>query len=212
VIEPLDFALFLAAATVIAVTPGPGIFYVGARALSGGRGEGIASSLGTGLGGMVHIVAGAVGVSALLMASAEAFTLLKLVGAAYLVWLGLRTIRSAAVAPGLPLAIAAAGRWRAFREGVVVEALNPKTAAFFLAFLPQFIDPARGDAGLQFILLGLVSVTLNTLSDVVVAFAAASLGARLATRPRVVQRMRQASGGVLCGLGLALLAARRPAG
>jgi threonine/homoserine/homoserine lactone efflux protein len=210
-IAPLDLALFLAAATLVAVTPGPGIFYVAARALSGGRAEGIASSLGTGLGGMVHVVAGAVGVSALVMASAEAFTLLKLAGAAYLVWLGLRTIRAAATAPVPVLGMPPAGGWRAFSEGVVVEALNPKTAAFFLAFLPQFVDPARGEAGLQFVLLGLLSVTLNTLADVVVAFAAASLGGRLVARPGAVRRMRQASGGVLCGLGVALLAARRPA-
>src|SRR3954466_392113 len=90
-LDPLSFLLFLATALVIAITPGPGLFYVAARTLSGGRSDGLASTFGTGLGGLVHVVAGAFGVSAVVMASAEAFTILKLVGAAYLVWLGIKT-------------------------------------------------------------------------------------------------------------------------
>jgi threonine/homoserine/homoserine lactone efflux protein len=207
-----DFLLFLAAATVIAVTPGPGILYVAARSLSGGRAEGIASSLGTGIGGCAHIAAGALGVSALVLASAEAFTALKLLGAAYLLWLGVRTMRDARQPLDLALPVRAAGAGRALREGIVVEALNPKTAAFFLAFLPQFVDPAAGRVGWQFVLLGLVSVGLNTGVDVLVAFAAASVRARAAGRAGLVRRMRQASGGLLMALGLGLLLARRPAG
>src|SRR5258705_7458303 len=148
-----NVVLFFLAALVIAVSPGQGIFYVAARTLAGGRDEGLASSLGTGLGGLVHVAAGAVGVSALVLASAEAFTLLKIAGAIYLVWLGIKTMREARVDPAT--AIITTGATRAFREGIVVEALNPKTAAFFLAFLPQFVDPTAGPVWLQFLLLGM---------------------------------------------------------
>src|SRR5581483_2589815 len=165
------FTFFLGAALVIALTPGPGLFYVAARTLAGGRREGLASSVGLGLGGLVHVVAGAAGLSALLMASAEAFTAVKLVGAAYLVWLGIKTIREASVA--LPQEVAVTGAARAFREGVLVESLNPKTAAFFLALIPQFLEPARGHVALQFAVLGLVSVLLNTLADITMVVMAA---------------------------------------
>src|SRR5215207_2257182 len=163
----IQLALYFAAALVLAVTPGPGIFYVAARTLAGGRREGVASSFGTGLGGMVHVLAGSLGVSAIVLASAELFTALKLVGAAYLVWLGLRTFQSARRDASTALdggsAAPPIGPRRAFRDGVLVEALNPKTAAFFLAFVPQFVDPAGSYPALQFMALGLVSVALNTL-------------------------------------------------
>ncbi len=198
---------FTLAALLIALTPGPGIFYVAARTLAGGRGEGLASSFGTGLGGLVHVVAGAMGVSAVVMASAEVFTAVKLVGAAYLIWLGVRTYREAGV--GGFDAAPPSGVRRAFRDGVVVEACNPKTAAFFLAFIPQFVDPARGDVWLQFALLGAMSVALNTGVDVVVAFGAARARDGLASRPGLVRRLRQASGVFICGLGATLAVARR---
>lgn len=201
-----SFALFLAAAIVIAVTPGPGILYVAARTLAGGRDEGIASSFGTGLGGLVHVLAGAAGVSALVMASAEAFTVLKVAGAAYLVWLGLKTIREAGAE--LAIDLQTTGSRRALREGVLVEALNPKTAAFFLAFIPQFIDPA-GAVAAQFAALGLTSVALNTAVDVVVAYSAARARSSFANRPALLKRIRQGSGSVMCGLGASLLLARR---
>jgi threonine/homoserine/homoserine lactone efflux protein len=204
-----NLVLFLGAALVLAATPGPGLFYVAARTLAGGRGEGLASSFGTGLGGCVHVVAGAVGVSALVTASAEAFALLKLAGAAYLLWLGFKTIREARAAAA-PLGMAAMGADRAFREGVVVEALNPKTAAFFLAFIPQFVDPSGGGVALQFVVLGLVSVALNTLVDVVVTRMASRARDGLARRPDLIRRLRTASGAVICGLGASLALARRP--
>ncbi|HYF53394.1 MAG TPA: LysE family translocator [Salinarimonas sp.] len=214
--DPAQIALFLAAALVLAVTPGPGLFYVAARALAGGRAEGVASSLGTGLGGMAHVLAGSVGVSAIVLASAELFTALKLAGAAYLVWLGLRTIlaarreaasllRGAGAAPPI-------GTRRAFREGVLVEALNPKTAAFFLAFVPHFVDPGRGSAALQFAVLGSLSVALNTLADIAVAVAAGRVRDGAAARPGLVRRLREASGGAMMALGVGLALARRPAG
>lgn len=207
-IDATAFALFLLAAGLIAVSPGPGLLYVAARSLSGGFADGVASSFGTLFGGMVHVAAGALGVSAIVMASAEAFSILKLAGAAYLVWLGIRTFRAARVAT--PLAIEAAGSRRAFREGILVEALNPKTAAFFLAFIPQFIDPAAGSVALQFVLLGSISVLLNTAADLLVARFAASVRDGFAGRPSIVARLRQGSGLLLCGLGVGLAFARRP--
>jgi threonine/homoserine/homoserine lactone efflux protein len=103
------------------------------------------------------------------------------------------------------------GPQRAFREGVLVEALNPKTAAFFLAFVPQFVDPAEGDVALQFVVLGFMSVALNTLADIVVAFAASSIREGAAARPALIRRLREASGGAMAALGIGLALARRPA-
>jgi threonine/homoserine/homoserine lactone efflux protein len=209
-----QLALYLAAAFLLAITPGPGIFYVAARTLAGGRAEGVASSLGTGLGGMVHVLAGSLGVSALVLASAALFTVLKLVGAAYLVWLGLRTLQAARRDAANVLAGGTVeppiGPRRAFREGVVVEALNPKTAAFFLAFIPQFVDMA-GSVALQFVVLGFISVVLNTLADVVVAFAASGIRDGAAARPELIKRLREASGGAMIALGIGLALAKRPA-
>ena len=140
--DPAQMLIFLLAASLIALSPGPGIFYVAARTLSGGRRVGIVSSLGTGIGGLAHVFAGAAGVSTLVMASAEAFTVLKLAGAVYLVYLGLKTFNEAKV--DLDLSIADPHHEDgAFRDGIVVEVFNPKTAAFFLAFIPQFIDASR---------------------------------------------------------------------
>lgn len=209
-----QFALFLSAALVLALTPGPGLLYVAARSLAGGRIEGIASSLGTGLGGMVHVVAGAFGISALIMASAELFATLKWIGVAYLVWLGIKTLRSATadrIDQSVLIPSVQTPDWgRAFREGIMVEALNPKTAAFFLAFIPQFIDPSRGHPIWQFILLSVISVLLNTLADIAVACAADKISARATSNPRLVLRLRKASGMTLIGLGLGLALANHP--
>jgi threonine/homoserine/homoserine lactone efflux protein len=205
-----NFTLFLLAALVIAAVPGHGIFYVAARTLSGGKRAGIASTFGTALGGLVHVIAGGLGVSAIILASAELFTVLKFAGALYLVWLGIKTFREARDL--LPQRAIAAGTERVFREGVLVEALNPKTAAFFLAFIPQFLDPAGGYIALQFITLGLISVALNTLADVVVVMMAATARASLTRNPNLLQRLRQGSGLFIAGLGISLALARRPAG
>ena len=208
-----SIALFFLAALAIALSPGPGIFYVAARSLAGGRDEGLASSLGTGLGGLVHVAAGAVGVSALVLASAEAFALLKIAGAIYLIWLGIRMIRQAGHQSQIAAGMHAVptGVRRAFSEGILVEALNPKTAAFFLAFLPQFVDPAAGPVWLQFLLLGLVSVVLNTAVDVVVALMASRARSMAVARPSLLRRLRQGAGLGIASLGLALVFARRPA-
>ena len=207
-----QFSLYIAAALLLAVTPGPGVFYVAARSLAGGRAEGIASSFGTALGGLVHVVAGALGVSAIVLASAELFMVLKLLGAAYLVWLGLRTIMDARRSTGPDMggvSAPAMGTRRAFREGVVVEALNPKTAAFFLAFIPQFLDPGAGAVALPFILLGCISVALNTLVDIVVAISASRIREGAATRPGLIKRLREISGASMIALGAGLALAKR---
>jgi threonine/homoserine/homoserine lactone efflux protein len=203
------FSLFLLAALIIAVVPGPGIFYVAARTLSGGRKAGIASTLGTALGGLVHVIAGGLGISAIILASAQLFAGLKLIGAFYLIWLGIRTFREAG--HPTPEQINHADAQRAFRDGVAVEALNPKTAAFFLAFIPQFLEPAAGYPALQFMALGLISVALNTFADIVVLIAASRARAGLVRRPHLVQRLRQGSGIFIAGLGISLALARRPA-
>jgi threonine/homoserine/homoserine lactone efflux protein len=204
-----NFTLFLLAALVIAAVPGPGILYVAARTLSGGKRAGIASTFGTALGGLVHVIAGGLGVSAIILASAELFTALKFAGAIYLVWLGVRTFREARHL--LPEQIAPADSKRAFRDGVLVEALNPKTAAFFLAFIPQFLDPAGSYPALQFLTLGLVSVALNTLVDFIVVLMASTAHSGLTRRPQLLQRLRQGSGLFIAGLGISLALARRPA-
>ncbi|MCK1390696.1 LysE family translocator [Bradyrhizobium sp. 1] len=204
-----NFWLFLAAACLIAAIPGPGIFYVAARTLSEGRASGFASTAGTALGGLVHVIAGSLGISAIILASAELFAVVKLIGALYLVWLGIKTFLSAGRA--LSLDSEAVGDKRAFRDGVLVEALNPKTAAFFLAFIPQFLDPAGSSPTLQFIMLGTISVTLNTLVDVVVVLIASATRAQLIGRPNLMRRLTQGSGVFIAGLGVSLALARRPA-
>src|ERR1700688_1541172 len=142
------FLLFLGAAVMLAISPGPGIFYVLARTLAGGRKEGVESALGTLFGGLFHVFAAALGVSAILAASAVAFHTVKYAGAAYLVWLGIRMIRTR----NAELTVTAAAPSRnAFRQGILTEALNPKTALFFLSFIPQFISAHAGHVFLQFI-------------------------------------------------------------
>jgi threonine/homoserine/homoserine lactone efflux protein len=192
------FLLFLAAAVVLAITPGPGIFYVLARTLAGGRREGIQSALGTFFGGLFHVVAAALGVSAVLAASAVAFHTVKYAGAAYLVWLGIRMIRTRHAEMPADAAVPSQG---SFRQGILTEALNPKTALFFLSFIPQFISAGRGHVFLQFIVLGAVSVLLNTVADLVVVFMAAPLERKLKSNARFRRRQRVASGLGMIGLG-----------
>ncbi len=190
--------LFLAAATLLAITPGPGIFYVLTRTLAGGRREGILSAVGTFAGGLIHVVAAGFGLSAVLAASATAFAVIKYAGALYLFWLGVRMVRSRnlAVEDALPTAESR----HAFRQGVATEVLNPKTALFFLSFLPQFVNPQLGHVVVQFLLMGIMSVTLNTLADLVVVSFAAPLGRRLRTSLRFRRNQRIASGVALMGL------------
>ena len=195
-IDPHRLALFFAAALLLAITPGPGIFYVLARTLAGGRPEGIHSSLGTFIGGLFHLFAAALGVSAILAASAVAFRTVKYAGAAYLVWLGIRMVRTRN-----EMTFAATPSQGAFRQGIFTEALNPKTALFFLSFIPQFIAPERGHIFFQFIVLGAISVILNTSADLLVVLLASPLERKLKSSPRFRSRQRVASGAGMITLG-----------
>lgn len=190
--------LFLAAALLLAITPGPGIFYVLARSLAGGKREGILSSLGTFVGGLFHVFAAALGLSAILAASAVAFHTVKYAGAAYLVWLGIRMIRTRNAEMTVE---AASPSERAFRQGILTEVLNPKTALFFLSFIPQFVAPAHGHLFFQFALLGSISVGLNTAADLVVVGMASPLERKLKNSLRFRRRQRTASGIGMIGLG-----------
>jgi threonine/homoserine/homoserine lactone efflux protein len=197
-IDAHRFVLFFTAALVLAVTPGPGIFYVLARSLAGGRREGINSSLGTFVGGLFHVFAAALGISAILAASAVAFHTVKYAGAAYLVWLGIRMIRTRNAEMTVKTVAPSQG---AFRQGIFTEALNPKTALFFLSFIPQFIVPDRGHVFLQFVILGALSVILNTAADLVVVLLAAPLERKLKNSATFRRRQRVASGLGMIGLG-----------
>lgn len=200
-----SFPLFLAAALLLAVTPGPGLAYVVARTALAGRRAGMASCAGTAVGGLAHVLAGALGLSLLVAQSAWAFSIVKYLGAAYLIYLGIRTLRArGAVTPveATP-AVHAHGARRAFGEGVVVELLNVKTALFFLAFIPQFVD-ASAAPGPQFVLLGAVCVALNTAVDVLAVLLAERLLRSDAARGKRAQRLHTASGLSMIGLGLYL--------
>ena len=191
---------FLAAALVLAITPGPGIFYVLARSLGEGTRVGVRSSLGTALGGLCHVVGAALGLSTLLMTSATAFEVVRYVGACYLVFLGVRTLLGLreATPDGPPASSGADG---AFRQGVLTELLNPKTALFFLTFLPQFAQPERGAVALQLLALGCVSVALNSGADLAVAAVAGRARTSLRAGSRWVRRQRALSGVALIALG-----------
>ena len=192
------FLLFFVAALLLAVTPGPGIFYVLARSLAGGRREGILSSFGTFVGGLFHVLAAALGVSAILAASAVAFHTVKYAGAAYLVWLGIRMIRTRNAEMAVSSSQPSQG---AFRQGILTEVLNPKTALFFLSFIPQFIAPERGHVFLHFMVFGAVSVILNTAADLLVVVLAAPLERKLKSNARFRRGQRTASGLGMITLG-----------
>jgi|SRR5215472_14378042 len=197
---------FLVTALVLAVTPGPGIMYVLARTLAGGRREGLHSSLGTFLGGMFHVFAAAVGISAVLAASAVAFHTVKYAGAAYLVWLGIRMIRTRNVEFSAGSVRPSAS---AFHQGVLTELLNPKTALFFLSFIPQFVTPTLGHVFLQFVLLGSLSVMLNTSGDIAVVLLSSRLERKLKSSARLRRNQRVSSGLGMIGLGAYLALSER---
>jgi threonine/homoserine/homoserine lactone efflux protein len=196
------YALFVAAAVALAVVPGPAVLYVVAQGVGGGRLAGVVSAAGIGVGGLVHTAAATVGLSALLVSSATAFTVVRYAGAAYLVLLGAYTLLRR---PAAERAVAPAHDRlrRLFVQGVVVNVLNPKTALFFLAFLPQFVDPAAGAPAVQTALLGSTFVAVALMSDSAYAVAAGSAASLVRRAPGVLRARRYLSGGVLVGLGLA---------
>jgi len=194
------FPIFLSAAILLAVAPGPGMLYVLARTLAGGRREGMLSALGTLFGGLVHVFAAAAGISILLAQSAAAFALVKYLGAGYLCFLGIRMILDARKKEDVSLTTLTRGR-NPFWQGVMTEVLNPKTALFFLSFIPQFVNREHGHVFLQFVLLGTLSVTLNTAADLVVILLAGPLGQRIRGSARFRRRQRTLTGAVMIGLG-----------
>lgn len=200
-LDATRLSLFFITAFVILVTPGPAVLYIIARSVDQGRLAGIVSTLGVGLGTTFHVAAAALGLSALLASSATAFGVLKYLGAAYLTYLGVRKLLQRDLD---------ADRWvrapealgRIFWQGVVVNVLNPKTALFFLAFLPQFIDVARGPLAVQMIVLGLVFVAMGILSDGVWALFAGSAGNWLKSHVGFLRAQRYFAGSVLIALGM----------
>lgn len=194
------FLVFLSAAILLAVAPGPGMLFVLARSLGGGRREGLLSALGTFFGGMVHVFAAAAGISVILAKSAVAFAAVKYLGAGYLCFLGIRMILDARNDEVVSLADLPRAR-NPFWQGVMTEVLNPKTALFFLSFIPQFVNRAPGHVFLQFVALGTLSVMLNTSADIVVTMLAGPLGQRIRESARFRRRQRTVTGAVMIGLG-----------
>jgi len=203
IVDPGKLALFLAATAALILTPGPAVLYIVARSLSQGRQAGLVSVLGIGAGNAVHAAAGVLGLAALLASSPLAFGAVKYLGAAYLVFLGVAKLlspREAGTRADGPGQGAAAPR-DVFRQGLVVALLNPKTALFFLAFLPQFVDPSRGAPWLQMLLFGGLFVGLAGVSDGGYALLAGSVGGWLRRHPAFAGRERFLSAGVYIGLG-----------
>lgn len=199
--------LFLAAGLALNFTPGPDMLYVAARGASEGRSAGIVSALGIGAGTLVHIALVAFGLAALLAAVPVAYTVVRIGGALYLIYLGIRALRSnASVAlEHLPPASLAA----IFRQGVITNVLNPKVALFFLAFLPQFVDPSRGNPAFQVVILGLLFDTTGTLVNLGVALGSSRAAARLRGGSRAGETLQKLTGILFIGLGLRLAFASR---
>jgi threonine/homoserine/homoserine lactone efflux protein len=197
-----SLGVFLLAALVLLIIPGPAVLYIVARSIEQGRAAGLVSMLGVHVGTLAHIAAAAAGLSALLAASATAFTVVKYAGAAYLIYLGFRRFLAHTPAAARAGGDSASLR-RAFLDGIVVNVLNPKTALFFLAFLPQFVDVSHGAVGGQVLLLGLVFVMLGMVTDGLWALGAGTAGAWLRANPRFVEGERWVSGGMYVGLGVA---------
>jgi threonine/homoserine/homoserine lactone efflux protein len=193
--------LFAGAAVALLVVPGPAVVYIVAQGIEQGRVAGLVSMLGIQVGALVHVAAAALGISALLVQSALAFSVVKYAGAAYLVYLGVRRILAGErLVPGGPRAPKPLGRL--FRQGIVVNVLNPKAALFFFAFLPQFVDPDAGSVGLQMAVLGLLFVAIAVVSDGMYALAAGTASGWLRSNPGFLRAERWISGSVLVGLGV----------
>ncbi|MCD0503361.1 LysE family translocator [Bordetella petrii] len=195
-------ALFSSAALILLIIPGPAVLYIIAQSVEQGRKAGLVSDLGIHTATLVHVLAAALGLSALLASSALAFSVVKYAGAAYLVWLGLKKICSRPVPASPDTPARAVPYGRLFRDGFIVNLLNPKTALFFLAFLPQFVDVGRGHIASQVIFLGLLFTLLGLASDACYAFAASAAGRWLRRSRAYLSFERYVGGGLLIGLGI----------
>lgn len=201
-------AVFCAAGLALIVVPGPAVTYIVMQSIDKGRRAGLVSALGIATGGLVHVTAAVVGLSALIASSASAFTVVKLVGATYLVVLGLRRLLSRDDAAPEQV-VEPAEHSRLFAQGVVVNTLNPKTALFFLAFLPQFVDPHHGSVALQAGILGAIFVAMAVVSDSIYAVAAAALSHRLRNSAKARHVQRWVSGTIFVALGATAALAKR---
>jgi threonine/homoserine/homoserine lactone efflux protein len=200
--ESSSLGFFMIAALVLLLTPGPAVLYIVTRSIDQGRRAGLVSVLGVHVGTLVHIFAAAAGISAVLAASAVAFSVVKYLGAAYLIFIGARRLldrtRLGAPPSGEPTRLR-----RAFLDGVIVNVLNPKTGLFFLAFLPQFVTVSRGHVGEQIVALGVVFVLLGAITDSLYALGAGSAARWLRGSPRFLASERWISGSLYIGLGVA---------
>jgi threonine/homoserine/homoserine lactone efflux protein len=197
-----SLGLFIAAALVLLLTPGPAVLYIVARSIEQGRLAGFVSDLGIHTATLVHVLAAALGLSALLASSAVAFSIVKYAGAAYLVWLGLKKIFGPAETPELGAGLTRTRYARLFRDGFIVNLFNPKTALFFLAFLPQFVDVSRGHIATQIVVLGLLFTLLGFITDGCYALAAGTAGNWLKRSRAYLRFERYVSGVLFIGLGL----------
>lgn len=200
--EPGTLLLFAAAALVLIAVPGPNLLYIAARSMADGRRAGLASVLGVETGTLLHVAAAAAGLSALLASSAVAFAIVKYAGAAYLVVLGIRVLL-ADDPPAQTSRPASVSLGRAYRQGIVVQVLNPKVALFFLALLPQFLDPASGGLAAQVLVLGSIVVVLGISISSLYAVAAGALGERLRGHGGLARRQRYVTGATYVALGAA---------
>jgi threonine/homoserine/homoserine lactone efflux protein len=201
-IAPSSLVLFMTGAMLLLLVPGPAVLYITSRSIGLGRAAGLISAMGIAVGTLFHAAAATLGLSALLVSSASAFTFVKYAGAAYLIYLGIRTLRSGDAATLDPSREPISLR-RVFGQGVLVNLLNPKTALFFLAFLPQFVDPARGHATLQIFELGVLFALMGWMSDSVWALVSGTFAEHIRGSVRLRSTQRKVSGGALIALGLA---------
>ncbi len=201
VFETSTLLVFIAAAAVLLITPGPAVLYIITRSIDQGRLAGVVSALGVGAGTLFHIAAAALGLSAILVSSALAFDIVKYLGAAYLIYLGLRKLLAREEA-FTPESYEKQSLSHIFRQGVIVNLLNPKLALFFFAFLPQFVDPARGAVPVQMVLLGLLLLVMGLLSDSVYALLAGTAGGWLKRSRHFLRAQKYITGTVYIGLGL----------
>ena len=200
--DTTSLVLLMAATLALLITPGPAVLYVVARSLKQGKMAGFVSTLGIGLGSVVHVIFAALGLSTLLLKSALAFSIVKYMGAAYLLYLGVRTLARKAEAADMQH-VQAMSHVQIFRQGFIVNLLNPKTALFFLSFLPQFVDPLRGSVTMQIIILGTIFITMAILSDSAYALVAGTAGHLISGNKSVAQVQKYLAGTIYIGLGLA---------
>lgn len=201
-----DLLLFVTAASILLVIPGPAVLYILARSIDQGRIAGLISCVGIATGGLFHVLGATFGLSALLLSSAMAYSTVKYAGAAYLIYLGIKKLRERPASTGAVSHVAPASLRSIYTQGILVQILNPKAAIFFFAFLPQFVNPARGSVTLQFLALGMLFEVMGFVSDSLWAITAGSAAGWLQRNRTFVRNQHYVSGTVYIGLGLATAA------